>query len=131
MATRWLPGFFLLSTLLCAQTLPFEVTEATIAQVHAAFKAGTLTCAGLVNLYQKRIDAYDKNGPAINSLILVNPEAGREAAELDRRYAQSGLTGPLHCVPVIVKDNFETKGLQPLTVPSPSKATSLRRMPFR
>ena len=112
MATRWLSGILLYCCFLNAQAPPFEVTEATISQVHDAFKAGTLTCAGLINLYQKRIDAYDKNGPAINSLILVNPDAAKEAAELDRRYAQSGLTGPLHCVPVIVKDNFETKGLQ-------------------
>ena len=96
-----------------AQTpAPFEVEEATIAQVHAAFKAGQLTCHGLVDLYLKRIAAYDKNGPAINAIVLLNPDAGKEADELDRRYAQSGLTGPLHCVPMIVKDNFETKGLR-------------------
>ncbi len=91
---------------------PFEVVEATIAEVHDAMKAGRLTCRELVGDYLKRIDAYDKNGPAINSIIMVNPDVEKEAAELDRRFAQSGLTGPLHCVPVIVKDNFETQGLQ-------------------
>ncbi|MBS1856939.1 MAG: amidase [Acidobacteria bacterium] len=90
----------------------FEVTEATIAQVHEAMKAGKLTCRELVRQYLRRIDAYDKNGPAINSLVVVNPRAEEEAAELDRRFAAGGLTGPLHCVPVIVKDNFETTGLQ-------------------
>jgi len=90
----------------------FEVEEATIADVHAAMKAGRLTCRALVDAYLKRIAAYDKNGPAINAIILVNPDAEKQADELDRRYAQSGLTGPLHCVPMIVKDNFETKGLQ-------------------
>ncbi len=90
----------------------FEVTEATIAQVHDAMKAGRLTCKELVHQYLRRIDAYDKNGPAINSLVVVNPDIETEAAELDRRFAASGLTGPLHCVPVIVKDNFETIGLQ-------------------
>jgi len=90
----------------------FEVQEATIAQVHDAMKAGQLTCRELVGQYLKRIQAYDRNGPAINSLILINPDAEKEAAELDRRFAQSGLTGPLHCVPTIVKDKFETKGLQ-------------------
>ena len=98
---------------LAAQTAaPFEVEEATIAEVHDAMKAGRLTCRALVDAYLKRIAAYDKNGPAINSLILINPEAVKQAEELDRRFAQSGLTGPLHCVPMIVKDNFETKGLQ-------------------
>jgi Asp-tRNA(Asn)/Glu-tRNA(Gln) amidotransferase A subunit family amidase len=90
----------------------FEVEEATIAQVHDAMKAGRLTCRALVDAYLRRIAAYDKNGPAINSIILLNPDAAKEADELDRRFAQSGLTGPLHCVPVIVKDNFQTAGIQ-------------------
>jgi amidase len=96
-----------------AQTAPpFEVEETTIAQVHDAMKAGRLTCRALVSQYLKRIEAYDKNGPAINSLVVLNPDAEAQAEDLDRRFAQGGLTGPLHCVPVIVKDNFETKGLQ-------------------
>jgi amidase len=90
----------------------FVVEEATIAQAHEAMKAGRLTCRALVGQYLKRIAAYDKNGPAINSLILVNPDVDKQAEELDRRFAQSGPVGPLHCVPLIVKDNFETKGLQ-------------------
>jgi amidase len=91
---------------------PFEVEEATIANVHDAMRAGRLTCVALVGQYLRRIAAYDKNGPAINSIVLINPDAEKQAAELDRQFAQSGLTGPLHCVPMIVKDNFETKGLQ-------------------
>jgi amidase len=95
-----------------APPLPFEVEEATIAEVHAAMKAGRLSCIALVDAYLARIAAYDKNGPAINSIILINPDARQQAAELDRLFMRSGLTGPLHCVPMIVKDNFETKGLQ-------------------
>ena len=98
--------------LLAQKPAPFEVEEATIAQVHDAMKAGRLTCRELVGRYLKRIEAYDKNGPAINSLVMLNPDVEKQAEELDRRFAQSGLTGPLHCVPMIVKDNFETKGLQ-------------------
>ena len=109
---RWITWVFLILPLAAQKTAPFEVEEATIAQVHDAMKAGRLTCRALVALYLKRIDAYDKNGPAINSIVMVNPEVEKQAEELDRRFAQSGLTGPLHCVPVIVKDNFETKGLQ-------------------
>lgn len=102
-----------IACVLAAQTAPrFEVEEATIAQVHDAMKAGRLTCRELVGDYLRRIEAYDKNGPAINSIVVVNPEVEKQAEELDRRFAQSGLTGPLHCVPVIVKDNFETVGLQ-------------------
>lgn len=93
-------------------TARFEVQEATIAGVHAAMLDGRLTCRGLVNAYLARIAAYDKNGPAVNAIITVNPEALSLADDLDRRFAKLGLTGPLHCVPMIVKDNFETKGLQ-------------------
>jgi Asp-tRNA(Asn)/Glu-tRNA(Gln) amidotransferase A subunit family amidase len=75
-------------------------------------KTGRLTCAALVDTYLRRIDTFDKNGPAINAIIVTNPDARREAADLDRRFAQSGPVGPLHCVPMIVKDNFETIGLQ-------------------
>jgi len=103
----------LFSGFLQAQTpAPFEVEEATIAQVHDAMRAGRLTCRELVGAYIRRIQTYDKNGPAINSIVTINSDAMKDADELDRRFAQSGLTGPLHCVPMIVKDNFETKGLQ-------------------
>lgn len=91
---------------------PFRLEEATIAQIHAAFKAKTLTCRALTKAYLDRIDALDKQGPAINAIILVNPQALAVADSLDKRYAVSGPTGPLHCVPMIVKDNFETVGLQ-------------------
>jgi Asp-tRNA(Asn)/Glu-tRNA(Gln) amidotransferase A subunit family amidase len=90
----------------------FEVQEATIAQIHAAMKAGRLTCRTLVSGYLQRIDRYDKKGPALNAIVMVNPEALTEADELDRRYKASGPVGPLHCIPAIVKDNFETIGLQ-------------------
>jgi Asp-tRNA(Asn)/Glu-tRNA(Gln) amidotransferase A subunit family amidase len=91
---------------------PFEVVEASIADIHAAMKAGRITCRALVAAYLRRIDAYDKNGPALNAIVAVNPDAEKLAEELDRRFAQSGPVGPLHCIPVIVKDNFETVGLQ-------------------
>lgn len=96
-----------------AQAPPlFQVEESTIADIHAAMKGGRLTCRTLVQQYIRRIEAYDKNGPALNAIVVVNPEATSEAEALDRRYAQGGLVGALHCVPMIVKDNFETVGLQ-------------------
>src|SRR3954467_15680553 len=91
---------------------PFRVEEATIAQIHEAMKTGRLTCRALVDAYLRRIDAYDKNGPALNAIVIVNPDAQKQADDMDRRYAQSGPVGPLHCIPAIVKDNFETIGLQ-------------------
>jgi amidase len=95
-----------------APQAPFQVVEATIPQIHAAFRAKTLTCTALVDAYLARIAAYDKQGPALNAIVIVNPEATTRAAELDRRFAAGGLTGPLHCIPRVVKDNFETIGLQ-------------------
>jgi Asp-tRNA(Asn)/Glu-tRNA(Gln) amidotransferase A subunit family amidase len=95
-----------------AAPAPFRIEEATIAEIHQAMKDGRLTCRALVDQYLRRIEAYDKNGPAVNAIVLVNPDATRLADELDRRFAAGGLTGPLHCVPTIVKDNFETIGLQ-------------------
>jgi amidase len=91
---------------------PFNVVEATIADIHAAFKAKRVTCAALVDAYLARIAAYDKQGPSLNAVVITNPEVRSQAAEMDRRYARSGLTGPLHCIPMVVKDNFETIGLQ-------------------
>ena len=91
---------------------PFRIEEATIAQIHAAMKGGQLTCRAMVEQYLRRIEAYDKNGPALNAIVVVNPDAIKQAEDLDARFAASGLTGPLHCIPAIVKDNFETIGMQ-------------------
>lgn len=91
---------------------PFEVHEATIAQIHGAMKAGRLTCRSLVEQYLRRIDAFDKNGPALNAIVVTSPDALQQAEAMDQRFTQGGMVGPLHCIPTIVKDNFETIGLQ-------------------
>jgi Asp-tRNA(Asn)/Glu-tRNA(Gln) amidotransferase A subunit family amidase len=90
----------------------FQLEEATIADVRAAMSSGRLTCRTLVEQYLRRIEAYDKNGPAINAIVVTNPRALLEADDLDRRFKQAGPAGPLHCIPIVVKDNFETIGLQ-------------------
>jgi amidase len=113
----------------------FDVVEATIADVQRALRVGTLTCRGLVEQYLRRIAAYDRNGPAINSLVVVHPRALDVADSLDRRARAGATLGPLHCVPAIVKDNFETSDL-PTTAGSlslqgfvPSRdATQVRRL---
>ncbi|MBW3563819.1 MAG: amidase [Acidobacteria bacterium] len=90
----------------------FQVEEATIAEIHAAMLAGRLTARQLVETYLERIDAYDKSGPAINSLIALNPDALENADSLDAALRSSGaLVGPLHGIPVIVKDNYDVEGL--------------------
>jgi Asp-tRNA(Asn)/Glu-tRNA(Gln) amidotransferase A subunit family amidase len=90
---------------------PVRVEEATIAELHAAMRAGRLTCRDLVQSYLRRIEAYDRNGPGLNAIVVVNPDALRVADSLDTRLRAGGSIGALHCVPTIVKDNFETAGL--------------------
>jgi Asp-tRNA(Asn)/Glu-tRNA(Gln) amidotransferase A subunit family amidase len=92
---------------------PFRFAEATIAQVHTALRQRTMTCHAIVAGYLARIDAYDKRGPALNAIVVTNPNALAIADSLDRRFATTRtLGGPLFCIPVIVKDNYETAGLQ-------------------
>jgi Asp-tRNA(Asn)/Glu-tRNA(Gln) amidotransferase A subunit family amidase len=99
------------STPAAAAAAPFQIEETTIAQIHAAMRAKTLTCRALVEAYLARIEAYDKKGPALNAITLVNPDALKLAAERDAQFARGGLSGPLHCIPAVVKDNFETIGM--------------------
>jgi Asp-tRNA(Asn)/Glu-tRNA(Gln) amidotransferase A subunit family amidase len=100
-----------LMTALPAEGDPFRLIwtqEATIADIQAALKSKELTCRELVQGYIDRIEAYDRKGPALNAIIMINPNALANADALDTKFTQSGTMGPLHCVPVIVKDNFNT-----------------------
>ena len=86
-----------------------SIEELSIARLHAAYVAGTATARGITQAYLDRIDAYDRRGPYLNSLITVNTHALAEADRLDAALQATGaLTGPLHGVPVIVKDNLDT-----------------------
>jgi Asp-tRNA(Asn)/Glu-tRNA(Gln) amidotransferase A subunit family amidase len=88
----------------------FSVVETSIGEIHRALEAGELTCRRLVELYLRRIEAYDQP-TRLNSIILVNPGALKRAQELDEEYARTGVLRPLHGVPVIVKDNYDTHDL--------------------
>ena len=93
-----------------SQDKPFQVMEATIKDVHDAYKSRTLTARQLVQLYLDRIEAYDKKGPTINSVININPKALEEADRLDAAM-RSGFVGPLHGIPVVLKDMIDVAGL--------------------
>ena len=96
-----------------AGTLALE--EATIADIHAAYRAGTLTVHAVMAACLARIAAYDKDGPYLNALITVNAHALAEADALDAAYQASGtFRGPLQGIPVIVKDNLDALGM-PMT----------------
>jgi Asp-tRNA(Asn)/Glu-tRNA(Gln) amidotransferase A subunit family amidase len=92
-------------------TANFRLLEATVDDIHAAFRANRLTCRALVDGYLRRIEAYDKAGPRLNAVQTVNPRALQEADRLDAAFRASGPVGPLHCIPVLVKDQVETSDM--------------------
>ena len=85
-----------------------EVHEAGIMELQAAQADRSVTSAELVDAYLARIEAYDVQGPALNAMILVNPGAREEAASRDRERALGHVRGPLHGIPIILKDNYDT-----------------------
>ena len=90
----------------------FPIDEATVAQLHAAYLAGQTTAREITQAYLDRIAAYDKRGPYLNALITVNSQALADAAKLDAALKSTGkLVGPLHGIPVIVKDNIDTSDM--------------------
>ena len=93
-----------------AQT--FEVAEASIADEQKAMTEGRTTSKALVQAYLDRIEAFDRRGPRLNALITINPNALREAEALDVERKSKGPRGPLHGIPVIVKDNYSTADMQ-------------------
>jgi len=113
---------------------PWEVTEATIADVHRAILADGVSCRTVVEAHLERILAYDQP-LGLNAVSMVHPQALERADELDRRLASGEEPGPLFCIPVLVKDNFDTFDL-PTTAGSvalaenvpPEDATMVRRL---
>ena len=92
-----------------AAQAPFHLEEATIATIRAGFASGRLTCTQLTKLYLDRIEAYNLKGPALHAVITVNPEAMATAARLDGEYtANATSVSALHCIPLVLKDNFNT-----------------------
>ena len=106
-----------------AKTL--DVETATIADLDAAFAAGKLTSEQLVGMYLKRIEAYDKQGPRINSVITHNPKAMEIAKALDAERKAKGARSPIHGIPIVLKDNYNTFDLPTTAGP----ARSRRAMP--
>jgi amidase len=89
----------------------FAVVEATIDDIHAAMRSGKLSARELVQAYLDRISAFDKHGPALNCIISLNPQALEDADRLDTTFKRSGVVGPLHGIPVLVKDEIDTAGM--------------------
>ncbi len=118
-----------------AEATTFDLSTATLADIHAAMDAGALTSEKLVQLYLNRIEAYDKQGPAVNCVISLNPNALAEARALDKERAECGPRSALHGIPVVLKDLIDavgmptTGGFVPLGAPMPPRdATIVKRM---
>ncbi len=97
-------GFFALQT----QAARFELQSATLGEIQSAFDAGALTSEKLVQLYLNRIETYDQQGPSIKAVLALNPKALETARDLDAERKVKGPRSPVHGVPVIVKDVFDT-----------------------
>ena len=97
---------------MAANAQSVEVAESSIADLQRAMNEGRVTSKALVQSYLTRIAAFDQRGPRLNALITLNPNALREAEALDRERAAKGPRGPLHGIPVIVKDNYSTTDMQ-------------------
>jgi amidase len=95
-----------------APTRSFELMEATIPELQAALAAGSVTSRGLVAMYLARIDAYDQKGPALNAISAINGGALAEADALDTERKARPIRGPLHGIPLIIKDNYDTANMQ-------------------
>ncbi len=92
-------------------TTGFNVVEASITDIHRALQKGSCSCEQLVTMYLRRIEVYDQS-TKLNSIIVTNPEALTIARQLDGNWLKNKKMRPLHCIPVIVKDNYNTQGLQ-------------------
>ena len=94
-----------------AGAIAFDLSTATIEDIQQAMDKGVLSSEKLVQLYLARIDAYDQRGPKINSVITLNPNALAAARALDAERKSKGARGPLHGIPVVLKDLYDTKDM--------------------
>lgn len=94
-----------------AEETEFNPFEKSISEISAALNNNEITSEQLVKYYLERIEAYDKQGPAINSIITVNEQALGTAKQLDKERQNTGSRSILHGVPIVVKDNFDVKGM--------------------
>lgn len=100
--------FLLVSLARCAQEPSFRLMETSIEDIHKAMLAGTLTCHGLVQEYLDRIRAYDQQGPTLKSILYVNPRSLQVADAMDQEFQHTHKLKSLSCIPVVLKDNFDT-----------------------
>jgi amidase len=105
---------FLVPTLIYAgdQDKSFNILDASITELQQKLDSGGLTSVQLVDKYLERIAAYDQKGPTLNAITVINPKAKDRALKLDQERVKQGARGPLHGIPILVKDNYETADMQ-------------------
>ena len=91
-----------------ASAQSFQLVETSIADIHQAMHEGTITCHELVDQYLKRIRNFDQEGPIVNAMLYVNPRALQQADAMDQEFKRTGKLKPLGCIPIVLKDNFDT-----------------------
>jgi Asp-tRNA(Asn)/Glu-tRNA(Gln) amidotransferase A subunit family amidase len=109
-----IPFVLALATTAAAQTASqrgYDAFEKNIPELQEAMERGEVTSRELVRQYLERIEAFDRGAPALNSLLYVNPRALDEAEALDRERRDRGPRGPLHGIPIILKDNYDTSDM--------------------
>ncbi|MCX6557285.1 MAG: amidase [Candidatus Aminicenantes bacterium] len=104
-----------------------NLEEITVRQLQQGYQEGRFTIVQVVQSYLQRIEAIDRSGPRLNSIICLNPDALAAAAELDREIQAGKIRGPLHGIPVILKDNIDSRD----TMPTTAGATVLRNSYIR
>jgi amidase len=109
MSTPSLPGFPGLASGVSETAPPFDLEEVTISALQAGMSSGKYTAKALTTAYLQRIDELDKKGPALRAVLETNPDALAQATALDAERKAKGPRGPLHGIPVLVKDNVATK----------------------
>lgn len=96
---------------LSAESPGFDAFELTIPELQSAMERGDTTAQELVRQYLERIEEFDGRGPHLNAMIYINPRAMEEAVALDRERASKGARGPLHGIPIVLKDNYDTSDM--------------------
>ena len=135
MRTLLLLSFTVLAACADAEMTRLDAFELTIPELQAAMEEGQISSEALVQQYLDRIAAFDRDGPRLRAMIHINPRALEEAAALDREREEKGPRGPLHGIPIVLKDNYDTHDM-PTTASAvamagfvpPDDGTQVRRL---
>jgi amidase len=93
---------------ICSSSRAFELEETTIAELQRGMKSGKYTATSITEMYLERIREIDQNGPTLKTVLEINPDALSIAIQLDKERREGRVRGPMHGIPVLLKDNIDT-----------------------